>query len=77
MGAGGAIVKDWYDQQTLGLTNSTVYWKSIAPKPSTSQYALDRQGKNDGIHVVVVDDTGSVTGIQGNLLEKLTNLSKA
>ena len=77
LGAGGAIVKDWYDQQTLGLTNSTVYWKSIAPKPSTSQYALDRQGKNDGIHVVVVDDTGSVTGIQGNLLEKLTNLSKA
>ena len=21
---------DWYDEQTLGLTNSTVYWKSIA-----------------------------------------------
>ena len=23
---------DWYDSQTLGLDNATVYWKSIAPK---------------------------------------------
>ena len=68
---------DWYDSQTLGLTNSTVYWKSIAPKPTTSQFAVDRQSKNDGIHVAVIDDTGAVTGIQGNLLEKFVNLSKA
>ena len=26
--------EDWYDTQTLGLDNATVYWKSIAPKPS-------------------------------------------
>ena len=32
---------------------------------------------NDGIHVVVVDDKGSITGIKGNLIEKHTNLSKA
>ena len=68
---------DWYDQQTLGLTNSTVFWKSIAPRPVTSNYTSQRNGKNDGIHVVVVDDTGSVTGIQGNILEKFLNLSKA
>jgi hypothetical protein len=30
---------DWYDQQTLGLSNSTIFWKSIAPKPGTSEYA--------------------------------------
>ena len=24
---------DWYDQQTLGLTNSTVFWSTLAPKP--------------------------------------------
>ena len=29
------------------------------------------------MHVVVVDDTGSVTGIKGNILEKNTFLSKA
>ena len=68
---------DWYDQQTLGLTNSTVYWKSLAPRPVTSNYTSLRNGENDGIHVVVVDDTGSVTGIQGNILEKFLNLSKA
>ena len=70
-------IKDWYDQQTLGLTNSTVYWKNIAPKPGTSEYALNRNSKNDEIHVVVVDDTGSVTGVSGNVVEKFTNLSKS
>jgi hypothetical protein len=68
---------DWYDQQSLGLTNSTVFWKSIAPRPVSSNYVTQRNGGNDGIHVVVVDDTGSITGIQGNILEKFTNLSKA
>jgi hypothetical protein len=70
-------VLDWYDQQTLGLTNSTIFWKSIAPKPSTSQYASERNSKNDEIHVVVVDDSGALTGVSGNILEKFTNLSKS
>ena len=72
-----ASKKDWYGEQTLGLTNSVIYWKSIAPKPVTTGYASGRNGKNDALHVAVVDDTGSVTGIQGNLLEKHINLSKA
>ena len=29
------------------------------------------------MHVVVVDDNGSVSGVSGNILEKFTNLSKA
>ena len=70
-------VLDWYDEQTLDLTNTTILWRSIAPKPGTSQYVSERSGKDDEIHVVVVDDTGSVTGIQGNLLEKWIGLSKA
>ena len=70
-------IVDWYDQQTLGLTNSTVYWKSIASKPGTSSYASERNSKNDEIHVVVYDDKGSITGVQGNLLEKHVGLSKA
>ena len=74
---GGNYAKDWYDEQTMGLTNSTVYWKSISPRPDTSNWAADRSSKNDGIHVVVVDDLGDVTGIQGNILEKNLNLSKA
>jgi len=68
---------DWYDQQTLELTNSVIYWKSIAPKPVTNKYSLDRGGKGDALHIVVVDDLGTITGNQGTLLEKHLNLSKA
>jgi hypothetical protein len=70
-------VVDWYDQQTLELTNSTVFWKSLAPKPSTSQYASERSSKNDEIHIAVVDDSGSISGVSGNILEKFTNISKS
>jgi len=70
-------IRDWYDQQILQLTNTAIYWNSIAPKPGTSQYAANRNSQSDEIHVVIVDDLGTVTGIQGNLLEKHVGLSKA
>lgn len=78
--AGSATVAtavDWYDQQTLGLVNSTVYWKSLAPKPVSTGWAVNRNSRNDEVHVVIIDDLGTVTGIQGNLLEKHVGLSKA
>jgi hypothetical protein len=77
IGSGSNDLLDWYDQQTLSLTNTTIFWRSIAPKPGTTQYASERQSRSDEIHIVVIDDTGSVTGIQGNLLEKHIGLSKA
>jgi len=70
-------VNDWYDQQTLGLDNSIIYWKSIAPKPISNVYSTNRNGKNDGLHVVVVDDYGTITGNQGTIIEKHVGLSKA
>ena len=73
----GGSVSDWYDAQTLGLTNSTLYWKNIAPKPVDTQYVTQRKGSNDALHIVVVDDTGDVTGVQGNILERFLSLSKA
>ena len=72
-----STVVDWYGQQTLGLTNSTIYWKSIAPRPTSNQYSLDRAGKNDALHIAVVDDRGTITGNQGTILEKFVGLSKA
>lgn len=74
---GGSFAKDWYDNQFLDLEYADILWRSIAPKPITNRYSLDRNGRNDAIHVVVLDDSGKVTGIQGNLLEKFLNLSKA
>lgn len=72
-----SLVKDWYDEQTISLTNTTIFWKSIAPKPITTQYTLERDGLNDGINIAVFDDTGAITGIRGNLIEKHIGLSKA
>ena len=72
-----STVVDWYGQQTLGLTNSTIYWKSIAPKPVTNEYSLDRAGKNDALNIAVVDDRGTITGNSGTIIEKFVGLSKA
>ena len=69
-------IVDWYNQQTLGLKNSTIYWSSIASKPGTSEFAATRNSENDEIHVVVVDDSGDITGTAGQILEKFTFLSK-
>jgi hypothetical protein len=70
-------VTDWYESQTLGLTNATIFWRELAPKPTTTQYTDQRQGHGDGLHVVVVDDTGEITGNTGTLLETHLSLSKA
>ena len=72
-----STVVDWYGQQTLGLTNSTIFWKSIAPRPTSNQYSLDRAGENDALHIAVVDDRGTITGNQGTILEKFVGISKA
>ena len=74
LAAGTAV--DWYDQQRLTL-NTPIYWNSIAGRPVDSNFSTSRNGGGDSIHIVVVDDDGSVTGIQGNILEKHTFLSKA
>ena len=68
---------DWYDQQTLGLTNSTVLWKSISPRPRTSNFAATRGGRFDTMNIAVVDDNGGITGAEGNILEKYNGISKA
>ena len=68
---------DWYNEQVLGLENSTVYWKSLAPKPTSNVYVTDRNGENDAMHVAIVDDFGTISGIQGNILEKHISISKA
>lgn len=78
-GAGATVSarQDWYDQQTIALDNQTIYWSQIAPKPGTSNFASERSGRNDEMHVVVIDDYGTLTGIKANIVEKHLGLSKA
>ena len=68
---------DWYEGQTLGLENSTVFWKNVAPKPGTSAFANSRNSRFDELHVLVVDDSGKETGNAGQIIEKHVGLSKA
>ena len=69
--------KDWYDQQTVQLTNSTIQWSQLADRPGTSNFAAARSSRFDELHVVVIDDKGTITGNAGTILEKNLNLSKA
>ena len=69
--------QDWFDNQTITLTNSSVKWNTLAERPGTSAYAAARGGRFDEVHVVVFDDDGDVTGNAGTILEKHLSLSKA
>jgi len=69
--------QDWYDLQDVGLSNSDLLWKEIAERPRTSNFATNRSGKNDEIHIVVIDDKGTISGTPGTILEKFVGLSKA
>ena len=69
---------DWFDAQTITLNSGIqIKWNSIADKPGTSSYASERNSRFDELHVVVYDDSGTITGNAGSVLEKFTNLSKA
>ena len=68
---------DWYDNQKLDLVNADIFWRQIAAKPTTNQWVANASGKDDALHVVVVDDNGEVTGTQGAILERYISVSKA
>jgi phage tail sheath protein FI len=68
---------DWFDQQSIVLSNGSIPWNTIADRPSTSNYADSRSSRFDELHVVLVDDKGTVTGNAGTILEKHLSLSKA
>ena len=75
---------DWFEQQEVVLTTKDgngnpikLEWDSLADAPGTSSYAQARGGRFDEVHVVVIDDKGTITGNAGTILEKHLNLSKA
>lgn len=52
-------------------------WINVAPRPTTSQFIAERGGKNDEMHILVLDADGKITGTPGSLLEKFLFVSKA
>jgi hypothetical protein len=68
---------DWFEQQSITLANGSIDWDTIADRPSTSAFAEARSSRFDEVHVIVIDDSGAITGNAGTILEKHLSLSKA
>lgn len=52
------------------------YYDTFDGAPGTSAYAAARNGVNDEMHIVVIDEDGNITGTKGSLLEKYSKVSK-
>jgi hypothetical protein len=53
------------------------YFGEFDVAPGTTTYTSDRNGSNDEMHIVVVDEDGVITGVAGQVLEKFASVSKA
>lgn len=62
---------------TGGVGTATWRFASLFAAPSTSQYATDRGGSNDEVHMVVTDDGGLWTGVKGSVIKTYAFASKA
>ena len=69
--------QDWFENQVIPLSVGELEWDQLADRPGTSDFAAARGGRFDEVHVVVIDDKGTITGNAGSILEKHLNLSKA
>ena len=61
-------------------TNVDRYWRyyeEFDKAPGTSQFATDRGGSNDELHMIVVDEDSGISGVEGEILEKYDAVSKA
>jgi hypothetical protein len=70
---------DWFSQQYINLDKikTTIQWNNIAQSPGTSAFAEPRGSRFDEVHVVLIDELGTITGNAGTILEKHLGLSKA
>ena len=69
--------RDWFENQSIPLTVGSLEWDQLADRPGTSDFAAARNGRFDEVHVVLIDDKGTITGNAGTILEKHLSLSKA
>ena len=53
------------------------YADQVDGTPGTSAWTTTRSGSGDEIHIVVIDEDGSVSGVPGTVLESYSKLSKA
>jgi len=77
-------ISDWYNDQNVttsvaegGSDATTIKWRAVLPKPQSNAYVTDRGGRNDALNIAIIDNSGSVSGQPGTILETFGNLSKA
>jgi len=69
-----------FSSSAISSASATARWQyanQFSTAPGTSDYVLARDGSNDEVHVVVVDEDGVWTGTKGTILEKFDFLSLA
>ena len=66
-------------QDTTALADAGlwVYYDQFLTIPRTTVYVAGKSGSNDGLHIVVVDAAGTMTGDKGRILERYAFCSKA
>ena len=52
------------------------FWDQFDKAPGTSQFAADRGGSADEMHIIVRDEDGGITGLAGTVLELYDAVSK-
>lgn len=53
------------------------YYDQFLTIPKTTEYVRKKNGTNDGLHMIVVDGNGAITGDKGRILERYAFCSKA
>ena len=69
-----AVDNTYYD--TLEYA-SGLKWRDVAPQPGTSSSVAAKGGKFDEMHILVLDEEGTITGTPNAILEKYLYSSKA
>ena len=88
--AGAGVVGEWAAKFPGALGNSLkvsmadsqtyvgwIYQDEFDSAPGTSAHAASVGGSNDELHIIVIDEDGLWTGVQGGILEKFAYVSKA
>ena len=65
------------DNGGINAFNAWTYKDKFDAAPGSSKFVSDLGGKNDEIHVVVIDQDGAITGTAGEVLETFPFLSVA
>lgn len=69
----GSIVREYETREYAPGSR----WATVAARPGTTRYTELKGGRNDELHILIVDADGKLTGTPGTLLEKFIGVSKA